>query len=224
MAIGIRGASPLKVLFIGNSFTARNDLPGLIAQLAAARGKTIQHRLISAGGASLRMHWNAGDALKAIQSGQYNYVVLQEQSTLPIKNAQRMHENIRLFDEAIKGAGAKTILYMTWARRHAPESQQAITDAYTGIGLELGATVVPVGVAWQSFLRKHDQPALHDRDESHPTPAGSYLAACVFLAVLFKESPVGLDGQVAGLGAKDLVLLQKTAWQAFKSIASKKSK
>ena len=52
--------APLKVLFIGNSFTARNDLPGLVAQLAAARGKRLEHRLISASGASLRQHWNAG--------------------------------------------------------------------------------------------------------------------------------------------------------------------
>jgi hypothetical protein len=48
------------------------------------------HRLISAGGASLRKHLNAGEALKAIQAGQYDCVVLQEQSTLPIKNAKRM--------------------------------------------------------------------------------------------------------------------------------------
>jgi hypothetical protein len=223
MAIGIRSAAPLKVLFIGNSFTARNNLPGLVAQLAAARGKTIQHRLISAGGASLRRHWNAGAALKAIKDGHYDYVVLQEQSTLPVKNAKRMHENVRLFDEAIKSAGAKTVLYMTWARQHAPESQQAITDAYTGIGRKLSATVAPVGVAWQSYLCKHDQPALHDKDQSHPTLAGSYLAACVFLAVLFKESPVGIDAEVAGLGAKDRILLQKTAWQACKSMSQTSS-
>src|SRR5262245_59139929 len=125
MATRTSGSAPLKVLFIGNSFTARNDLPGLIAQLAEARGKGLQHRLISAGGASLRTHWNAGEALKAIQEGQYDCVVLQEQSTLPVKNAKRMHENVRLFNEAIKAAGAKTVLYMTWARLGAPESQQA---------------------------------------------------------------------------------------------------
>ena len=51
MVIRTRSRSPLKVLFIGNSFTARNDLPGLTAQLAMGRGKSIQHRLISAGGA-----------------------------------------------------------------------------------------------------------------------------------------------------------------------------
>jgi hypothetical protein len=93
-------AIPSNILFIGNSFTARNDLPALIAQLAAARGHRVDHRLISVGGASLRTHWNAGAAQKAIDGGKFDYVVLQEQSTLPIKNAARMHENVRLFDAA----------------------------------------------------------------------------------------------------------------------------
>jgi hypothetical protein len=221
MAIDERDRSSLHVLFIGNSFTARNNVPGLIAQLAATRGKTMQLHLISAGGASLRSHWNAGEAPKAIEDGHYDYVVLQEQSTLPVKNAKRMHENVRLFDDAIKMAGAKTILYMTWARQHAPESQQGITDAYTSIGRELGAMVVPVGVAWESLLGKHEQPALHDRDQSHPTLAGSYLAACVFVAVLFKVSPVSIGAEVAGLTAKDRALLQKAAWQACKSLSRK---
>jgi hypothetical protein len=147
MTTRVRGSASLKVLFIGNSFTARNDLPGLIAKLAAARGKTLEHRLISAGGASLRTHWNAGEALKAIQSREYDHAVLQEQSTLPVKNVKRMHENVRLFDEAIKAAGTRTALYMTWARHHEPKSQQAITEAYASIGRELSATVVPVGLA-----------------------------------------------------------------------------
>jgi hypothetical protein len=206
----------LKVLFIGNSFTARNNLPGLIALLAAARGKTLEHRLISAGGASLRRHWNAGQALQAIREGGYDGVVLQEQSTLPVKNAARMHESVRLFDGAIKEAGAKTILYMTWAREHSPKSQDAITNAYDEIGKELGATVVSVGRAWQSFLQKHDTPTLYDRDQSHPSLAGSYLAACVFLAVEFKENPIGIDAGVAGLTAQDRETLQKAAWQACK--------
>jgi hypothetical protein len=214
----------LNVLFIGNSFTARNDLPGLIARLAAERGHSLEHCLISTGGASLRTHWNAGHALKAIQDGRYDAVVLQEQSTLPVKNTVRMHENVRLFDGAIRAAGAKTVLYMTWARQHAPDSQQAIADAYTGIGRELGATVVPVGMAWQHFLSRNDQPALHDKDQSHPAPAGTYLAACVFLAVLFEENPVGCDGEVAGLSANDLTLLQKAAWQACRSSLVKRRK
>ena len=95
----------------------------------------------------------------------------------------------------------------------AAESQTTITEAYTAIAKELGAMVVPVGVAWQTFLRRHAHPVLHDRDDSHPTPAGSYLAACVFFAVMFRESPVGIEADPAGLGSTDRARLQRTAWQ-----------
>jgi hypothetical protein len=140
---------------------------------------------------------------------------LQEQSTLPVKNAKRMAENIRLFDESIKRARSQTVLYMTWARKHTPEAQQVITDAYNTIGEELGAIVVPVGLAWQSFLAKHDKLVLHDRDQSHPTLAGSYLAACVFLAVLLKKSPVGIESGPAGIDRQDMAMLQGATWKQF---------
>jgi hypothetical protein len=175
----------LNVLFIGNSFTARNDLPATIAALAASSGLTLHHRLISAGGASLRRHWNAGTAVAAIRAGGYDYVVLQEQSTLPIKNPWRMHENVRLFDEEIER-----------------------------IAQELGATVVPVGVAWQALLRRWDCPTLYDRDGSHPTLAGTYLAACVFFATLFGQDPLGIQAHVPGGDDAERVQLQQSAWRA----------
>jgi hypothetical protein len=207
----------INILFIGNSFTQRNDLPGLLAEMAAERKAGIRHELISAGGASLRTHWNAGRAIKAIATGRYDYVVLQEQSTLPVKNAQRMAENVRLFDHTIKQAGCKTVLYMTWARQHAPESQQAITDAYNSVGKEVGAIVVPVGLAWQKFTSNHDQPSLYDRDQSHPSLAGSYFAACVFLAAVLKINPVGIVAGGAGLDEEDRKALQAAAWKQCKS-------
>src|SRR5262245_8464788 len=135
-----------------------------------------------------------------------------------------MHENVRLFDGAIKTAGAKTVLYMTWARQHAPATQKALTDAYTAIGRELAATVVPVGTAWQQFLRRHDRPALYDKDGSHPSPAGSYLAACVFLATLFRISPVGIDGEVPGLSREEIERLQSAAWRVCKPTTAKRGK
>jgi hypothetical protein len=203
------------MLFIGNSFTQRNNLPGLLAELAAAREVRVKHELISVGGASLRTHWNAGQAAKAIATGGYDFVVLQEQSTLPVKNAKRMAENVRLFDEAIKRAGSKTVLYMTWARQNAPEAQRTIADAYNSIGKELGAIVVPVGLAWQNFLSEHDRPVLYDRDQSHPSLAGTYLAACVFLAELLNVNPVGIDSGPAGLDQRDMTALQAAAWKQF---------
>jgi hypothetical protein len=215
-------AREVEVLFIGNSFTQRNNLPSLLAEMAAARNVRLGYDLISVGGASLRNHWNAGRAVKEIEVRHYDYVVLQEQSTLPVKNARRMAENVRLFDQAIKRAGAKTVLFMTWARKNAPETQQAITDAYITIGRELDAIVVPVGLAWQAFLARHDLPVLHDRDASHPTLAGSYLAACVFLITLLNESPLGIESGAVDLDPADKTLLQKAASEQFAGTGAKR--
>lgn len=214
----------LRLLFIGNSFTARHNLPELLAQLARARGHRLQHHLIQAGGASLRQHWNKGDAQQAIAQTPYDYVVLQEQSTLPLKNPQRFHENVRLFEQAIKAAGAKPALYLTWARQNAPETQAAITSAYTAIGEEIGATIIPVGVAWQNFLRQHPAPVLHDQDQSHPSLAGSYLAACVFFATLLGENPVGLACDLKGLTQTEAELLQQAAWAAVTPVRRSKQR
>ena len=164
-----------RALFIGNSFTARNNLPELVAQLTSAGNKGVfEHELISVNGAPQRM-----------QALRRDYVVLQEQSTLPVKNPTRTAENIRDFDSAIKEAGAQTVLYMTWARQNAPETQETLSETYTQVGRELAATVVPAGLAWQHCLATHPDIVLHDKDQSHPNLAGSYLAACTFYATLF---------------------------------------
>jgi hypothetical protein len=203
----------IRVLFIGNSFTQRNDLPFLIASLAAQRGLGLKHQLISAGGASLKRHWNAGTAVSAIRSGSYDFVVLQEQSTLPVKNAARMADSIRLFDAEIKQDGAKTALFMTWAREHSPQHQPVIADAYNSIGQEIGAVVVPVGLAWQRFISKHDSSLLYDADQSHPSLAGSYLAACVFITTLLKASPVGLGELPPELDVQLAAEIQRSVWK-----------
>ena len=206
-----RNPPPLNVLFIGNSFTARNNLPEMVGRIASAGGSSVRHRLISAGGASLRRHWNGGEARRAIETGDYDYVVLQEQSTLPVKNPTRMRENVRLFDEVIRAAGAKTALYMTWARQHAPETQELITRAYTEVATQLGATMLPVGVAWQRALGLPGVPPLYDRDGSHPTTAGSYLAACVIYLALANARvvPTGID--VPGLDGEQIAALSQAA-------------
>ncbi|MEV6416779.1 hypothetical protein [Kribbella sp. NPDC051718] len=207
----------MRILFVGNSFTARNNLPGLIASLAAARGIAIEHKLISAGGASLRQHLNAGKALTELATGNYDTVVLQEQSTLPVKNPTRMHENIRDFHTAITEVGARTALYMTWSRKNQP--QAPFTTAYATIAAELKATLVPAGLIWEHFQAAHPTPSLHDADDSHPALAGSYLTACVFLISLLQEDPTGIDIAVKGLPGQTAAVLRRSAWTISELIA-----
>ena len=183
----------MRLLFVGNSYTARNDVPRLLASLAAAAAPPVdvQTRMIVAGGASLRRHWNAGVARQAIADGRWDWVVLQEQSTLPLKNRSRYHDNVRLFDAVVREHGSRTALYLTWSRQAAPQTQAALTEAVESIATECGATVVPVGPAWHEAMRRAPAVTLHADDGSHPTAAGSYLAACVFLVRLVGRAPQG---------------------------------
>ena len=214
---------PTRILFIGNSYTSRNQLPRLVADIAAGaeHPSDVQFDAIVAGGASLRRHWNAGVAQKALAATPWHFVVLQEQSTLPLKNAKRYHENVRLFDAEITKRGAKTVLYLTWSRQQSPTSQTDITRAVEEIGAEINARVVPVGPAWHAAMREIAGLNLYVDDGSHPTAAGSYLAACVFFVRLFDESPrdesvfrsLQLDPAVAAG-------LQKIAWKLRASVST----
>jgi hypothetical protein len=230
----------LRVLFIGNSFTFVNDLPRLTERLAASanESKLLEARAITVGGASLKSHWDDGEALAAIKRGKWDYVVLQEQSALPINNPNMMRTYARLFDAEIRKAGAKTVFYLTWAREDHPETQAAITQAYTSIAGELGALLAPVGIAWQRALREKGGLRLHHEDKLHASPAGTYLAACVFYAVLYGKSPEGLTRRLIdtqfgtdnegtsvdldNLAEADARLIQRIAWQTVQETEKSK--
>jgi len=140
-------AAPTRILFIGNSYTTRNNLPRLVAGLAAdaEASREVQVETIFAGGASLRRHWNAGVAQRTLAARRFDVVVLQEQSTLPVKNRARYHDNVRLFAAEVAGHGARVALYLTWSRQQAPHTQELITNAVEEIAAEIGAAVVPAG-------------------------------------------------------------------------------
>jgi hypothetical protein len=210
----------LHVLFIGNSLTYVNDLPAMIASMAAAKGDelTIDRNLV--GGATLEKHWQEGKALAKIKAEHWDYVVLQDLSTEAYTNREAMFKNGRLFDAEIRKAGARTMLYMTWALETAPEKFPVIEEAYTSLGKELTATVVPVGAAWHKLTAVEGKPAiqLYKPDHKHPAPAGTYLAACVFYRALFGAPSVGLPAtlekgttKLVALSKEEAPLLQKTA-------------
>ena len=204
-----------RLLFIGNSFIFRNDLPGLIAQMAPHK---IESQTIVAGGASLRLHLNNGAIKTALGEAKYDIVILQEQSTLPIKNTKRFHENVREVQALINESGAQTALYQTWARQNASETQETLNAAYETIAREIGALLIPVGAAWQAARTAQSDLPLYDADGSHPAPLGSYLAACVFVATLWNKDPRGLVvPEGLKISEENAGIVRDTAWQATQS-------
>lgn len=189
---------PLRVLFIGNSYTAYNGtVPKVVKQLADHAKRPLDVERSVSGGKSLEWHWNEGDARPAIEKGKWDYVVLQDHSLQAIDKPELLAEYARKFDELIKKQGARTLFYLTWARQHQPEKQAVITKAYVNAARELSASVAPVGIAWQRVLRERPDVVLHFDDRSHPNVAGTYLTACVFYAALFDEPPPNLVPKIS---------------------------
>lgn len=219
---GNTAGSPLRVLFIGNSFTFFNDLPGMFVELAQSGGHVVEVEMIAWGGWTCADHANSAETLDAIAQGNWDYVILQEQSQLPVLVDQRdekMYSAIRLLDEKIRASGAAPILFMTWARKDGlPEQglsdyfmmQDEVQSGYLEIANELDAIVAPVGVAWKSVLLQEPHFSLWNADGIHPGQEGTYLTALVFYAVLFQQSPDGLAFH-AGLPEDTIRLLQKVA-------------
>jgi len=217
---------PLKVLFLGNSYTHANRLPSLVAGLAdAAGGRKIEIAEHTRGGFTLEKHLEEDGAVEAIGKQKWDVVVLQEQSLRPVAEKDLMRGAALRFYAEIKRQGAEPVFFLTWARRDQPEMQRDLNTAYFGIASSLRAKVAPVGLAWQRALRTNPKRALHTDDGSHPNPAGSYLAACVFYATLLDASPVGLPGELSHDG-KPLVKLdselaaqlQEVAWTTVEDV------
>ena len=200
---------PIRVLFIGNSYTFFNNLPDLLEDLSKGSEGTrpVETEISARGGATLQWHYVAGKAVEKIREGKWDYVVLQEQSLLgakllngkpDINDPMFFQQYVRAFSAEIEKAGATTMLMLTWARKQTPEKQARLNASYFSIAQEVGAVVAPVGIAWNEAHQGKADLDLYTADGSHPAPAGSYLAACVLYATLFDRSPEDLPGKLNG--------------------------
>jgi len=212
----------LDVLFIGNSHTYLNYMPQMLLMLVDVedRGFELIVDQCTGEGASLEWHWKNPPSRGAITGKQWDYVVLQDRSGGPLEDPDSFARHAELLDAEIRKQDARTIFYMTWANRTRPESQAVLAEIYAKMAQELGASLAPVGLAWEAVHRIEPDFDFHHRDGRHANPVGSYLTACVFYSVLFKTSPEGLPGTFYHKGEKHLDLdkdqalfLQKIAWE-----------
>ena len=187
----------LRVLFIGNSLTFYNDLPCIVQEMTANEAKPLEIEFAAFGGWTLKKHWEFKKALKLItENGPWDYVVLQGYSNEPITDMAGFFKYAHLFNDEIIKTGAKTVLYMTWAKKDRPKDQAVLTEAYEILAKELGAILAPVGEAWKAALTRDPELVLHQKDNKHPVPSGSYLAACVFYNLFYQKPSRGLPGKL----------------------------
>jgi hypothetical protein len=200
----------ISILFIGNSYTYYNDLPGTLRSMAAAGQDTLDVRVASVveGGASLRAHWNQR-TIELIRRGAWDYVVLQEQSLAPLEARDQFLTYGKRFANEIRASNAKAVLYLTWSRQQRPADQERLNQAYADLARETDAMIVPVGPVWQEFRYIEGVPNLYAEDGSHPSTVGSFVAVSTFYRMLFGESPPDRSGLAYGLEPRTVRLIRQ---------------
>ena len=203
-------ADSIKVLLIGNSYTYYHQMPSAIQEIAVTQKLKLSCTCICPGGYSFSQHLQNKDAINAVQKGDWDYVVLQEQSLAPAKPTEEVAKTVypaaRSLDSLIHvhNPQAKVIFYMTWGRKDGWNEyewngkkyllintyegmQQRLITSYLELACINHAWCAPVGMAWQRVRKERPDYILYMPDRSHPSALGSYLAANVIFTVIYQR-------------------------------------
>jgi hypothetical protein len=198
--------TPKRVLFVGNSYLYYGDsLHNHVRRVVMAADPTLDGKLkyksATIGGAVLAHHnidylTNPG---KIGVKEPFQLVILQGGSAEPLSERGRAQFRAKVieFNQVITERGGRTALYLTHAyvkphKKAKPENIRLTEDLYVSVGNEVGALVIPVGLAFEEAYRRRPDIELHkDYDGSHPELIGTYLAACTVYASIYGKSPVG---------------------------------
>ena len=219
--------APERVLFVGNSYFYYNDslhnhLRRLVAAADPERAASLQYKSATIGGSSLLHHnvdWLTIPGRIGV-ADPFEVVILQDHSGAALSAAREadFREAVAAHDAVIRSRGGRTVLYMTPA--YAPEHPSAtpsdlgrIEALYSEVGQQIGALVIPVGLAFEAAYRRDPALRLHNaQDHSHPSLLGSYLAAATVYASLYGASPVGNAYDASGaIDAATARMLQEVA-------------
>lgn len=208
-----------RVLFVGNSYTAVNNLPQLVQSVAQSMGDDITYGSSTPGGCTFQQHCN-NESMALIRQGGWDYVVLQEQSQLPSFPQSQVESQVfpyaaRLVDSVYANSPcAEPMFYMTWGRKNGDQDNAIyfpVLGTYEGMDSMLAvrytymaevndASLCPVGRVWRYLRDNHSDIELYQGDGSHPSLAGSYAAACAFYVMFFHRNPEEISYD-AGLGS-----------------------
>jgi hypothetical protein len=184
---------PFRILFVGNSLTAENDLPAAVARIADEAGRRpVETRTVAPGGVSLEEHWSSTGAREALAEDAWDAVVLQQgPSSLPESRAHLVSWAMRWADEA-RSHGARPALVTVWPEEERVSALPDVIASYAAAAEASDAELLPAGAAWRAAWHRDPGLALYGADGFHPSELGTELAALVVYAGLTGASPGGL--------------------------------
>ena len=169
------------VLFIGNSLTYTNNLPGTLVQLAASVGDTIRAASVALPNFAVIDHaLGMSNALDVIVGQPWDMVVLQQGPTTTAVNRDTLIIATKALDPYVKAAGGVTAQLMTWPQSSSPGLFPLVRGSSQAAAASVqGGVFIPAGDAWRAALEERPTINLYGGDGYHPGPLGTYLAALV---------------------------------------------
>ena len=92
---------PIQILFIGNSYTFFNDMPGIFSDLAESGGFDADVTTVAKGGYSLADHTQDAETRSILESQNWDFVILQEKSDIPAQVADLYPQSLRIFPQPV---------------------------------------------------------------------------------------------------------------------------
>ncbi len=225
-AVNLTAQTTRRVLFLGNSYTGVNNLPQMVKDVALSAGDSLIFDTYNPGGYTLEAHAIDPVATNKIMAGNWDYVVLQGQSQEPITQTSAFNNGGFALNNLITQYNpcGVTMFYVTWGRKNGDASNCAsfpvmctyagmdstLKNAYIHLATFVDGELSPVSVLWNYLRQNNPGIELYQPDESHPSLAGSYAAACCFYATIFKHDPTLITFN-AGLNATDAAIIRNAA-------------
>ena len=199
-----------RALFLGNSYTAYNNLPQLTADVALSAGDTLEVASSTPGGYTFEGHLGNAASMDLVTQGNWDFVILHQQSQMPAFPISQVEVETFPFATQLNDSilannpCAETVFYMTWGRENGDQQNCAnwppvctyegmddlLRERYMMMAEMNEGIVSPVSVVWRYLRANHPDIDLFSSDGSHPSPTGSYVAAVCFYSALFRKSPL----------------------------------
>jgi hypothetical protein len=220
----------VRVVFIGNSFTFRNDLPAMLANIAASdpfNGVRLEIKAETYPDAHLGEVLTKTEAVSWVRSHPTDYAVLQEHSSwyeYP-QGIQNAYTDAGQWTNVLRASNVTPLLFEIWSDGEGsntytdpsfctfgstPDADSDLAAEKTQeLGRQLGLAIVPVGAMFKKVRHTQNAPELLGFDHHHASVAGTYLAALVFYRALTGRTgttamyrPWGMSKRDAGLLAQ----------------------
>jgi hypothetical protein len=198
------------VLFVGNSLTATNDLPSVVAGIAERTGRRLEYRTIAPGGYALEDHWSQGEARAALASGSWDVIVMQQGPSALPESEVNLREWATRFATEARAHGTRPALLTVWPESYRRSAFPAVIASYGRAATAARAEILPGGLAWRIAWRCDRGLALYGPDGFHPSRLGTYTAALTVYGRLFRAPLLGL-APPAGVGRRPARVVQWAA-------------